>query len=538
MLNERSNNNNRLLNNHNNNNNNYNDNLQYSNTIHSDNIHNQPEFINGQLVTDNKYTGIVPCWWCPYSSSGAARNCRHSYNTVYSPAVVYNNSNQNNNSNSSNDSNLLISFDHALQQQQLQQQQQKCAFDWSHYYENNNNNSFINCPTTILPENLYPHATQPKPPSNVYLSAWYFHRKGKYIRDIQHRRWTSSYQSIPQQLLNAQQQHFINRLPVWIQQQQIVSQSQGQEIINPIKNLGSWKRSHSFLVPINEYEEDIALQEEEMEKKNQSKEKEINIGENENEHGTQISNNKKYYFHKRVPYHQHQQYSITTSLVSPTSSTPSDNMNKNNNNNNNPTTPSKKIITQIKTKHNNNYYYKIAEIRKSKSDSFLTLSNRYKRLTNQDYDDEKKEKEEEDEDKDSKESEILADNYSHCSITSDSNQSSEIEYEELGRQNIVNRNSSRNENSNHKTRLSSSTSQNPSVGLRNHRHHHSRRWQPSITISTSATPLTNTGIENGKSEKVKFSVRFRKKMIKNSVSLRSLISNTIQESFKMIRSFK
>ena len=102
------------------------------------------------------------------------------------------------------------------------------------------------------------HPNPNLPPPNAFLHPWYLNRKRKYARNLQYRRWSGFQQpqQFPIPLLNSQQQHFV-QFPVNLLEQPLPQQQQRQAFLkHPFQDMGPWQGTHSFLVPISEEDED------------------------------------------------------------------------------------------------------------------------------------------------------------------------------------------------------------------------------------------------------------------------------------------
>ncbi|KAJ6225067.1 hypothetical protein RDWZM_003612 [Blomia tropicalis] len=284
-----------------------------------------------------------------------------------------------------------------------------------------------NTPTTrMIPTEHESH--YPLPP-NAYLSSWYLRRKKKYARHLQHRFGNGKRQSC--QMFNVKQQH-IGHIPIGYQ-----FQSQSEEIISTvqIENMGRWQRPYSFLVPISEEED-------------------------EDQWPIELASSMSLEAHPYQSTIKHQQRYKPNENINNSQFYNSFSKNVRLENQIQPNTIKKKSCRQQQQQQQRSRRRSIvstAKMRKSRSESFLAQSKRYKRLNDSDemdeYDDETES--------------ILSDTECHIVTKSENN------------------------------------------------------------VYDAQHPPTN--FINGK---------FKSKLLKSSTSLTSLISNTIQESFKMIRSFK
>lgn len=284
-----------------------------------------------------------------------------------------------------------------------------------------------NTPTTrMIPTEHESH--YPLPP-NAYLSSWYLRRKKKYARHLQHRFGNGKRQSC--QMFNVKQQH-IGHIPIGYQ-----FQSQSEEIISTvqIENMGRWQRPYSFLVPISEEED-------------------------EDQWPIELASSMSLEAHPYQLTIKHQQRYKPNENINNSQFYNSFSKNVRLENQIQPNTIKKKSCRQQQQQQQRSRRRSIVstvKMRKSRSESFLAQSKRYKRLNDSDemdeYDDETES--------------ILSDTECHIVTKSENN------------------------------------------------------------VYDAQHPPTN--FINGK---------FKSKLLKSSTSLTSLISNTIQESFKMIRSFK
>lgn len=313
------------------------------------------------------------------------------------------------------------------------------------------------------------HATTtslvPVPPPSANSPLWYFHRKGKHARHLQHRRWSG-----PISLLNAQQQHFIH-FPVGVQSQ---SQQPQQEVFAAVQveNLGPWQRSYSFLVPIEEDEEDRLLNSAAESNQEQQQQSDGNMVFQLGLSAMSSSSSC-----DQLAYHHLNAALPQSSLLSPQSASVSHDQLTG--------MHLEPMVNQSTSafadKQAKAYCRRKVKIRKSRSESFLAVANRYKRLPDQ---------EEEDNTEDE------ADQMNSSEDQSDNETDWDLDTNIPGTPNS--------------TKVSSARPPN----------------------YTHTTPLTKSG------SKFVAAARFGRKTMKSSASLSSLISSTIQESFKMIRSLK